>query len=268
METGRGTGLGRPVLAALVVVVAVVVAAVFLLLRGDADEAVAGDEVAAATAAEPESAAAGGTVGEDGLLLENAAGVVVDIAAGVLPVGATVEIAAAATPPLPEGVTPVGEFFRVAASAEFDDLVTVRLPIPAGTDTEGLALYKIDADGELSIYSGELENGEYTVGVLGFSTFGLGHGRWTACTRLSGWNKRAEVEELLSLTFSVKASVLCTGAVGPFHVEYSFSDSDEVGETVLDGLGATLSFSHQFRKPGRHWIAWSRPIGRPASGAS
>ncbi|MDP6348742.1 MAG: hypothetical protein QF719_06975 [Chloroflexota bacterium] len=197
---------------------------------------------------------AGGTVTDDGLTLRNEDGVVIEIAPGVLPVGATVEIQPMSPPQLPEGVAPAGSFYRVEASATFEDPVTVRLPVPNGTDPSGLALYKVDGDGEFSIYSRELEDGEYAAGVLGFSTLGLGHGGWPACTRLSGWNKRPEVADLLSLDFSLKASVLCTGAVGPFHVEYSFSDSDEVGETVLDTLGATVSFSHRFRKPGRYWL--------------
>ena len=258
-ETGGGRPFGLPVVVGLVVLAVVVIAAVFFFTRGDGDVVAVVDEsgalVAAGQSGEVDGGAvASGTVAAGGLTLRNEDGVVIEIAPGVLPEGATVEIQLTSPPELPEGVSRAGNFYRVEASTTFDDLITVRLPVPAGTDPNGLALYKVDADGELSVYSGEMGDGEYAAGVLGFSTLGLGHGGWPACTRLAGWNKRPEVEDLLSLDFSVVASALCTGAVGPFHVEYSFSDSDEVGETVLDTLGATLSFSHQFRKPGRYWL--------------
>ena len=222
-------------LLAIVAVVAVVV------VRG-------GQGPATATSAEPSVAAVGprsdetrvteaaeappplvrASVSAHGATLRNRDGVVVEIPAGAMPEGATIEIGPAPTPRLPEGVVPVGRFYKITTSAALTGLATLRLPIPAGAETSDLAMYQLRPAGELVTYGGRVEAGAFVAELSEFTDEGLGSGPHLRVSVRGP--SRVETGEVSEFTASVDSGS------GSYDFEFSY-DKEDVASATTETIG-------------------------------
>ncbi len=195
------SGFPTALVAIIAVIAIALIAVAFLLLRGDDEAATAKTATAIPTETTGEIAAqssrtepatgnrtgggtgegtSGGrnsaTTGETAQAAVTTDGLTLRHPAGVLPAGATVEIQPTVSPELPAGVTLVGDFYRITASAELTGLTTLRLPIPEDVAPDQLALYQLQADGQVVIYAGRVEGGFYIADLAGFTDEGRGSG--------------------------------------------------------------------------------------------
>ena len=203
------------------------------------------------------------SVSDHGATLRNRDGVVVEIPAGALPEGATIEISPAPTPKLPEGVAPVGRFYKITTSAELTGLATLRLPIPAGAETSQLATYQIRADGVAVEYVGEVVGGAYVVSLPAFTDEGLGSGEGLHTTI---------VAQTLEVGRRFEGQVLIRSGEEPFRVEYEFLGRELSPGSVDIGAGRNFAIFRSaeiIEEPGLYAVAIEvthLPSGRRAAG--
>ena len=153
--------------------------------REDEEEAEEGEEAAAPPVQRPAPAAppappapvltaVNGVVAEDGLALVGADGTAVEIPAGALTAGTSLELGPASPPALPEGVTPLGVAVEITTEEVLGQPTTVRLPVPAGADPEGALIYRVSDDGGVMALATTVEGDELVAMTPGFCTFMAG----------------------------------------------------------------------------------------------
>ncbi len=243
------------VVGAVSAVLAIVVVVAVVVVRGGQEPAVGtrADATVAAVGPSPGearvTAAAEGppplvraSVSAHGATLRNRDGVVVEIPAGALPEGATIEIGLAPTPTLPEGVAPIGRFYKITTSAALTGLATLRLPIPVGPDAGDVALYQLRPGGELVAFGGRREAGAFVAELAAFTDEGLGSGSHLRVSLRS--SSRIEAIPVSGFAGAVYAetgvvtefTAIVEGGSGSYDFEFSY-DTESVASASTETIG-------------------------------